>query len=134
MGSRLLDELARRTLVLDGAMGSAIHAMNLDVARDYCGCENCPEILLASRPEIIQGLHERFLAIGADGVKTDSFGGAFHILREFGLEARTFELNQRAAQVGRAAAARSRTRVRSLPVSPSRAAASAVSLGVTPLP
>ena len=34
MPSRILDELGRRVLVLDGAMGSAIHEMTLDVARD----------------------------------------------------------------------------------------------------
>ena len=51
-----------------------------------------------TRPEVIQGLHERFLAAGADGLKTDSFGGAGHILREFDLEARTFELNRSASR------------------------------------
>ncbi|MEZ6234235.1 MAG: homocysteine S-methyltransferase family protein [Phycisphaerales bacterium] len=112
MPSRILDELARRVLVLDGAMGSAIHAMDLDVERDYCGCENCPEILLASRPEVIQGLHERFLEAGADGLKTDSFGGATHILREFDLQDRAFELGERAAQVARAAADKHSTKDR----------------------
>lgn len=106
MASRILDELSRRVLVLDGAMGSAIHGMSLDVARDYRGCENCPEILLESRPEIIRGLHEGFLAAGADGLKTNSFGGAAHVLSEFGLRERARELSRLSASVAREAADR----------------------------
>ena len=106
MPSRLLAHLDRRVLVLDGAMGTAIHGMDLDVEADYLGCENCPEILLASRPEIIRGVHESFLAAGADAVETDSFGGARHVLAEFGLAERTFELNRLAGEVARAGADR----------------------------
>ncbi|MBK7405611.1 MAG: methionine synthase [Phycisphaerales bacterium] len=106
MTSRLLAHLDRQILVIDGAMGTAIHGMDLQVERDYLGCENCPEILLKSRPEIIQQVHESFLAVGADAVETDSFGGARHVLAEFGLSEQTFELNRLAAEIARAAADR----------------------------
>ncbi|MEM9166126.1 MAG: methionine synthase [Planctomycetota bacterium] len=106
MRSKLLDILDRRVLVLDGAMGTATHEIDLDVAADYCGCENCPEILLDRRADVIQGIHESFLAVGADALKTNSFGGARHVLSENDLEERTFELNTLAAEVGRAAADR----------------------------
>jgi 5-methyltetrahydrofolate--homocysteine methyltransferase len=112
MPSRLLDHLARRVLVIDGAMGTAIHGMDLDVERDYLGCENCPEVLLKSRPEVIQGVHESFLAAGADAVETDSFGGARHVLAEFGLAGETFALNRLAGEVARAAADRFSTPAR----------------------
>ncbi|VAX41276.1 5-methyltetrahydrofolate--homocysteine methyltransferase, partial [hydrothermal vent metagenome] len=68
------------------------------------GCENCTEVLLKSRPEIIGGIHESFLAAGADAIETDSFGGARHVLADFGLEGETFELNRLAGEVARAAA------------------------------
>ena len=104
--SRFLQELSRRPLVFDGAMGTATHALDLDVQRDFLGKENCPEILVASRPELIQGIHESFLAVGADVVETDTFGGMPHVLAEFELQDRALELNQKAAEVARAACAR----------------------------
>ena len=110
MPSPLLTHLARRVLVIDGAMGTATHGMDLDVERDYLGCENCPEILLKSRPEVIQAVHESFLAVGAEAVETDSFGGARHVLAEFGLGEQTFELNRLAGEVARAAADKHATR------------------------
>ncbi len=100
--------LARRLgadlLIIDGAMGTALHAVELDVEKDFLGCENCPEVLLKTRPELIAGIHESFLAAGADAIETDSFGGAAHVLAEFGLEAQTVELNRLAAQVARTCA------------------------------
>ncbi len=106
MPSRFLQALAERVVVLDGAMGTSIHAHDLDVERDYCGCENCPEVLLRSRPELIRSIHESFLAVGCDAVETDSFGGARHVLGEFGLDPETFELNRLAAAVAREACER----------------------------
>lgn len=112
MPSRFLDQLAQRVLVFDGAMGTSIHSMDLDVQRDYCGCENCPEVLLTSRPELIQRVHESFLEAGADVVETNSFGGARHVLAEFGLQERVEEINALAARVARAAAEKFSTAAR----------------------
>ncbi len=109
MPSRFLEEARRRVLVLDGAMGTATHAIDLDIEADFCGCENCPEALLDHRTDLIEAIHESFLAVGADGLKTNSFGGARHVLAENGLHERTFELNKRAAEVARAAADRHST-------------------------
>ncbi|MGP1272195.1 MAG: methionine synthase [Phycisphaerales bacterium] len=109
MPSQLLQILSRRVLVLDGAMGTATHQLDLSVEHDYCGCENCPEVLLDTRPELIQRIHEQFLEVGADAVETNSFGGAAHVLAENGLEDRAFDLNKRAAEVARAACDRHST-------------------------
>ena len=38
--SRFLDALRERGLLCDGAMGSRVQSMDLDVARDYDGQEN----------------------------------------------------------------------------------------------
>ena len=104
MPSPLLRELDRRVLVFDGAMGALIHAIDLDIEADYCGCENCPDVLVKSRPDIIQDIHEQYLRAGADAIYTDSFGAAAHVLAEFDLQNETFELNKRAAEIARAAA------------------------------
>src|SRR5262245_57318964 len=103
MPSRFLEELRRRVLVLDGAMGTSIHQQPLDVGKDYCGCENCTDILVKSRPDVIQGIHESFLAVGADAVETDTFGANKLVLAEFDITDKTRELNKLAVDVARAA-------------------------------
>ncbi|HPO91883.1 MAG TPA: methionine synthase [Phycisphaerales bacterium] len=103
MPSRFAQALSQRVLVCDGAMGTSIHKLDLSVERDYCGCENCTDILVKSRPDVIQTIHESFLKVGADCVETDSFGASKLVLGEFGLTEQCFELNKRAADVARAA-------------------------------
>src|SRR5204862_109133 len=58
MASRFLTELQRRVLVFDGAMGTSLHAVDLDLHRDYCGCENCVDILARTRPDVVQAALE----------------------------------------------------------------------------
>jgi 5-methyltetrahydrofolate--homocysteine methyltransferase len=103
MGSRFLHELSRRTLVIDGAMGTSIYSKNLSVEHDYCGCENCTDILVRTRPDVIQEIHESFLAVGADAVETDTFGASRLVLSEFDLTPECYSLNKKAAEVARAA-------------------------------
>src|ERR1051325_1068837 len=104
MPSLFQDHLAQnRPLIFDGAMGTSPHKVELPLERDYCGCENCVDILAKTRPDVVQKIHESFLEVGADAVETDSFGGARHVLAEFGLQDRCFELNKAAAEVARAA-------------------------------
>ncbi|MBK9189646.1 MAG: methionine synthase [Phycisphaerales bacterium] len=109
MASAFLKQLSRRVLVFDGAMGTSIFAKNLSVEHDYCGCENCTDILVRTRPDVIQEIHESFLVAGADCVETDSFGASRHVLSEFGLADECFTLNKRAGEVARAACDRHST-------------------------
>src|SRR5690606_34953686 len=97
---RLESELARRILVLDGAMGTMIQRHGLEEA-DYrgerfahgydaafaadghahgpgCGCEGHDQrgnndLLTLTRPDIIRGIHEAYLEAGADLVETNTF-------------------------------------------------------------
>jgi 5-methyltetrahydrofolate--homocysteine methyltransferase len=103
MPSPFIDHLARRVLVFDGAMGTSLHKVELDLHKDYCGCENCVDILAKTRPDVVQAIHESFLEVGADAVETDSFGGARHVLAEFQIQDQCFEINKCAAEVARAA-------------------------------
>ncbi len=98
--------LKQRVLVLDGAMGTQIHAANLELDTDYQGLENCVEIINITRPEVIQSIHERYLAVGCDAVETNTFGGMEHVLGENGLAARTLEINRAAAKLAKAACAK----------------------------
>jgi 5-methyltetrahydrofolate--homocysteine methyltransferase len=103
MPSQFLSALRRRVLVFDGAMGTSIHEHDLDVHSDYCGCENCTDILVKTRPDVIQQIHETFLEAGCDVVETDTFGANKLVLAEFGLTEQTRALNKMAAEVARAA-------------------------------
>ena len=103
--SDLLDFLADRVLLLDGAMGTAMQSYDLDVANDYCGHENCTEILTDSRPDLIRQLHLDFLDAGADALETNTFGGSPITLGEFGLQDRAFEFNKRSAELAHEAIA-----------------------------
>ena len=102
---KLIEALDNRILVLDGAMGTAIQEKNL-TADDFGGpdLEGCNEYLVYSRPDIIQGIHERYLAAGCDIVETNTFGGTPLVLNEYGLGSKALELNRIAAQLARAAA------------------------------
>ncbi|HBS29922.1 MAG TPA: methionine synthase, partial [Phycisphaerales bacterium] len=110
MPSTFAQHLARRVLVFDGAMGTSIHKCDCDLHRDYLGKENCTEILVQTRPEVIQGIHESFLSVGADVVETDTFGANRLVFAEFDLVAQTRALNRLAAEVARAACARHSTK------------------------
>src|SRR5215472_427891 len=100
----LQDALETRILVLDGAMGTMIHQVPLSLETDYLGKENCPEILVVTRPDVIGGIHRAYLESGADIVETDTFGGTSIVLSEFQLQDRAYELNYAAAQLARQAA------------------------------
>jgi 5-methyltetrahydrofolate--homocysteine methyltransferase len=94
---------SQRTLVFDGAMGTQIYARSLSVEHDYCGCENCTDILVKTRPDIIQEIHEGYLAAGADCLETDTFGASKLVLGEFDLTDQCYALNKKAAEIARAA-------------------------------
>ncbi len=105
MTAAILSAASKRTLVLDGAMGSTLQGIDLDIERDYLGHENCVDLLVRSRPELIQSIHEGYLAAGADAVETDTFGANPLVLSEFdpALADWTVDLNRQAAEVARAA-------------------------------
>jgi 5-methyltetrahydrofolate--homocysteine methyltransferase len=101
----ILDYLADRVLLCDGAMGTQMQARTLDVERDYLGHENCTEILCESRPDLVREIHQGYLSAGADAVQTNSFGGSPITLGEFGIADKAFALNKRAGELAREAVA-----------------------------
>ena len=114
MASTFQSALDRGIVVFDGAMGTSIHSCADCAAEDYLGRENCTDILVRSRPDLIQRIHEGFLAAGADVVETDSFGSNKLVAADFDEEmvSWVYDLNVRAAQVARAAANKFSTRDR----------------------
>src|ERR1051325_621509 len=101
----LLDALATRILVLDGAMGTMLQERELTVAdRGGPVLQDCPEYLVKSRPDVIRDIHRAYLAAGADIIETNSFGSTPLVLSEFGLADQARDINLCAAKLARDAA------------------------------
>src|SRR5437588_3361870 len=99
-----LQALSERVLIFDGAMGTSIQLQH-PTADDFGGksLEGCNDHLVLTRPDIIQGIHESFLAVGCDVVETCTFQSTPHRLREWGIEEKTQTLNVAAVRLARAA-------------------------------
>ncbi len=102
--SLFLQELAKRVLFFDGAMGTSIHEYPLDIEKDYLGRENCTEALVLGRPDVIQEIHESFYKVGSDVVETDTFNGNIITMADQDLSDQVREINIKAARIARAAA------------------------------
>ncbi len=115
--------LARRILVLDGAMGTMIQTHQLGEA-DYRGerfarsardLRGNSDLLSITRPDIIAGIHDAYLAAGADILETNTFTATTIAQADYGLEELARELNVAGARVARAAADRAEARDPSRP-------------------
>jgi 5-methyltetrahydrofolate--homocysteine methyltransferase len=104
-GVLLRELLHERILVLDGAMGTMLQQANLTAA-DFGGpqLEGCNENLVMTRPDVVLGIHRKYLEAGSDIIETDSFGSTPLVLSEYGLGDRAYEINRRAAELARQAA------------------------------
>ncbi|MGE0223324.1 MAG: methionine synthase [Acetobacteraceae bacterium] len=100
----LLDALHDAVLLCDGGMGSRVQALTLDVETDFWGRENCTDVLVLSRPDLVRDIHRGYFEAGADMVETNTFGASPVTLAEFDLQDRAFEINRRAAELAREAA------------------------------
>ena len=99
-----LAALERGVLIFDGAMGTNIQRHQL-TAEDFGGkaLEGCNDHLVLTRPDVIQDIHESFLAVGCDVVETCTFQSTPRRLAEWGLLEQTRTINVGAAQIARAA-------------------------------
>jgi 5-methyltetrahydrofolate--homocysteine methyltransferase len=71
---------------------------------DFQGHEGCNEILNVSRPDIVRGVHDKYLAVGVDAIETNTFGANWANLAEYGIEDRIYELAFAGAKIAREAA------------------------------
>ena len=100
----LLDALRDTVLLCDGAVGTRVMGMTLDVEQDFHGKENCTDVLNISRPDLVRDIHRSYFEAGADMVETNTFGGSPVTLGEFDLADRAFEINKRGGELAREAA------------------------------
>ncbi len=110
--NRLEDQLQKRILILDGAMGTMIQRHSLEEA-DYRGdrfkdhdrdMKGANDLLCLTQPDLIRDIHREYLAAGADIIETNTFSATDYGLADYGLEGLTHELNRVAAELAREAA------------------------------
>ncbi len=87
-------------------MGTMLQAADLSVEGDFLGHEGCNEILNVTRPDVVSGVHEAYLAAGADCVETNTFGANLPNLGDYGIADRIRELSAAGASLARSAADR----------------------------
>jgi 5-methyltetrahydrofolate--homocysteine methyltransferase len=110
--SRLAALLEQRIAILDGAMGTMVQRHGLEEA-DYRGerfaahgrdLKGNNDLLVLTRPDVIGGIHDAYLAAGADWIETSTFNAQRISQADYGLESIARELNVAAARVARTAA------------------------------
>ena len=119
-GRELAALLARRIVIIDGAMGTMIQRFRLDEAQ-YRGAglggrgvdprfEAHPvdlkgnnDLLSLTRPDVIRQIHEGYLASGADIIETNTFGATSIAQADYGLEVWAYEMNVESARLARRA-------------------------------
>ncbi|MFS0775513.1 methionine synthase [Neobacillus sp. 3P2-tot-E-2] len=96
------EQLHKRILVMDGAMGTMLQQENL-TADDFGGeqYDGCNEYLNITAPNVIAKIHREYLEAGADIIETNTFGSTSIVLDEYNLGFRAYELNKIAAQIAK---------------------------------
>ena len=120
-GQALPEILARRILILDGAMGTMIQRFRLDEAQ-YRGAggpgalatqarfqnfhkdvKGNNELLSLTRPDVVSAIHEGYLAAGADLIETNTFGATAVAQADYDMAHLAGEMNLESARLARAA-------------------------------
>ncbi|WP_036715751.1 homocysteine S-methyltransferase family protein, partial [Paenibacillus darwinianus] len=101
----LQELMKQRILILDGAMGTMLQQEDL-TEDDFGGEEldGCNEMLVLTRPDVIQKIHELYYEAGADIVETNTFGATSVVLAEYDIPEKAREINLAAAKLARLAA------------------------------
>ena len=110
----LIAAAAQRILIIDGAMGTEIQALNLkepdfraDRFKDCaCSLERNYDILAMTQPQAIEDIHYAYAMAGADILETNTFSATSIVQADYELQSIAYELNRDAARVARRAALR----------------------------
>ena len=108
----LEDLLARRILIVDGAMGTMLQQHKLNEAdfrgdrfRDHdADLQGNNDILVLTRPDVVRSVHDAYLQAGADVIETNTFNGTSISQADYAAEHLVREINVEAARIARAAA------------------------------
>lgn len=95
-----LETLSRRVVIADGGMGTMLQTFD-PTLEDFDGYEGLSDILCLTRPDIVLGIHDAYLAAGADCIETNSFNANYGGLVEYGIPERAREIARAAAALAR---------------------------------
>ena len=110
-GNKLVEILKERNVILDGPMGTMIQDFNLQ-ENDFRGSrfnkhpsdlKGNNDLLVLTKPEIIEQIHIDFLEAGSDIIETNTFSSTTISQADYGLEAIVEELNIEAAKIAKEA-------------------------------
>jgi 5-methyltetrahydrofolate--homocysteine methyltransferase len=101
----ITDQLNKRILIMDGAMGTMLQQAGL-TPEDFGGdqYDGCNENLNLTRPDVIEKIHLEYLQAGSDIIETNTFGGTSIVLDEYQLSHLAYEINKKGALIARKAA------------------------------
>lgn len=91
----ILEQLASRVLIGDGAMGTLLYEQGVD---------QCFEEINVSNPEQILEAHKRYIQAGADVIQTNTYAANKLKLEKYGLDHQVKRLNQAAVKIAKEAA------------------------------
>jgi methionine synthase I (cobalamin-dependent)/5,10-methylenetetrahydrofolate reductase len=91
------EQLARRVLVADGAMGTMLYAKGVFINR-------CYDELNLSSPALVREIHEEYVKAGAEIVETNTFGASRPRLAAFGFAEKLEAINRAGVRLAREAA------------------------------
>lgn len=109
MTKSIQDILKDRILVLDGAMGTMIQRFKLK-EEDFRGTrfadssillKGCNDLLVLTRPEVIDSIHRQYLDAGADIIETDTFNATSVSLDDYKMGHLAKEINLVAARLAK---------------------------------
>ncbi|MEY4594448.1 MAG: hypothetical protein RIQ47_858 [Bacteroidota bacterium] len=110
-GMPVYEELLKRILVIDGAMGTMIQRYKLE-EEDYRGnrfqsfekpLKGNNDLLCLTRPEIIEAIHRQYLDAGADIIETNTFNAQKISLADYAMESLAYEINVEASRIAKRA-------------------------------
>jgi homocysteine S-methyltransferase len=96
--SRLRSLFTNRTVLCDGAMGTALYGRGVFLNK-------CFDELNLSQPEVVRSVHEEYLQAGAEIVETNTFGANSFRLQRFGLQDQARVINEAGVRIAREAVA-----------------------------
>ena len=91
------EQLSRRVIVADGAMGTMLYSRGVFINR-------CFDELNLSQPDMVRQIHQEYVKAGAEVIKTNTFGGTRPRLGAFGCAERIHDINRAAVRLAREAA------------------------------
>ena len=108
---RIRQELEKRILVIDGAMGTMIQRFRLD-EEGYRGerfknfehsLKGNNDLLSLTRPDIIEEIHLQYLQAGADILETNTFNAQRISLADYHMQDLAYEMNYESAVIAKKA-------------------------------